>query len=251
MRGEGLVRPSIHIILASLFAIFGFAAVHANEPIERGGFSFHQAVCARAVGPQIARCHAHVRVDSRGNLFFGKSPNATRNVTPTGFGPADLRSAYGISGAGNGTIVAIVDAYGYPNAEANLGVYRSQYGLSACTTANGCFIKINQSGGTSYPNYNAGWAQEQALDLDMISAMCPGCRIMLVEASSPSYANLATAVNTAAAKGAKVISNSYGGGEGGSASYNSAYTHPGIAITASAGDNGYGASFPATSPGVI
>jgi subtilase family serine protease len=245
------MRLSIRLLIASLLSIFGVAAAHANEPIERSGLFFHQAVCARAIGPQTARCHAHVRVDARGNLFFGKAPNATPNVTPSGYGPADLRSAYVISGTGNGTIVAIVDAYGYPNAKADLAVYRAQYGLGACTTANGCFIKINQSGGTSFPPTNTGWDQEQALDLDMVSAICPGCRIMLVQASSAIYGNLAAAVNEAAAKGAKVISNSYGGGESGSSAYNSAYTHPGIAITASSGDSGYGASFPATSPGVI
>jgi subtilase family serine protease len=103
----------------------------------------------------------------------------------------------------------------------------------------------------SYPRDNTGWSQESALDLDMASAMCPNCRIILVEADSASYSSLAAAVNMAASLGAKVISNSYGGGESGSSGYASAYAHPGVAVTASAGDSGYGASFPATAPGVI
>jgi subtilase family serine protease len=89
------------------------------------------------------------------------------------------------------------------------------------------------------------------LDLDMASAMCPNCHIILVEATTPTYANLATAENTAAALGAHVISNSYGGSETGSTGYESAYNHPGIAITVSSGDSGYGVQFPASSPHVI
>jgi len=149
-------------------------------------------------------------------------------------------------------VIAIVDAYGYAGAEADLAVYRAQYGLPPCTTANGCFIKRDQRGGTAYPRANTGWAQEQALDLDMASAMCPNCKILLVQADTPSFGNLAAAVNFAATyPGVKAISNSYGGGEAGSSAYNSAYSHPGIAITASTGDSGFGASFPATSPTVI
>lgn len=233
--------------LAMSFA--GIGAAHANPQIERSGNVYHEAVCARGQGQGEARCYAHMRVDARGNPFAGKP---TPNATPSGYGPADLRSAYAVTASGSaGTTVAIVDAYGYPNAAADLAVYRSQYGLPACTTASGCLTVVNQTGGTSLPRYNSGWAQEQALDLDMVSAMCPNCKILLVQASSASYANLAAAVNTAVAKGALVISNSYGGGESGTTSYNSAYTHPGLAITVSTGDSGYGVQFPASSPGVI
>ena len=101
------------------------------------------------------------------------------------------------------------------------------------------------------PPRTRGWAQETALDLDMASATCPGCTIILVEANSSSYADLAAAVNTAAALGATVISNSYGGGEAGTQSYEHAYNHPGVAVTVSTGDSGYGVQFPASSPHVI
>jgi len=194
-----------------------------------------------------ARCFAHVVTDSRGN------PAATSS--PAGYGPSDLRSAYGLSSVslsgGSGQTIAIVDAYDDPYAASNLSTYRSQYGLPACTTSgtNPCFRKVNENGGTTTPRGSTGWAQEISLDLDMASAICPNCRILLVEASSATYFDLGTAVNTAARLGANAISNSYGGGEFSSeTSYESAYyNHPGIAVTVSSGDSGYGAEFPAAS----
>jgi subtilase family serine protease len=145
--------------------------------------------------------------------------------------------------------VAIVDAYDDPTAEADLAVYRSQFGLPACTTANGCFRKVSQNGTTSYPARDGGWAQEISLDLDMVSAACPSCHILLVEAKTPSFANLGTAVNRAASTaGVVAISNSYGGSDAPDSTYGHYYNHPGIAVTASTGDDGYqGGSFPADS----
>ena len=240
--------------LAAATAVVGGTMVQAQsqEAIERSGRTFHQAVCAHAIGRGEARCFAHVVTDERGNPLSGKPDGASPNATPSGYGPSSLRSAYQVGNGSGSPIVAIIDAYGYSSAEADLGVYRSQYGLPACTTANGCFIKKDQRGGTAYPRNNTGWAQEQALDIDMVSAMCPNCRILLVQADSASFANLAAAVNYAATvPGVVAISNSYGGGETGSSAYNSAYSHANIAVTASTGDSGFGASFPATSPTVI
>ncbi len=192
-----------------------------------------------------AACMAVVRTDQM------ISANAlSPNATPSGFGPSQLQSAYKLpsSTAGSGRTVAIVDAYNDPTAEADLGVYRAQYGLPACTTANGCFKKVNQTGGTSYPATDTGWAQEISLDIDMVSAICPNCHILLVEATSASFANLGTAVNYAASvSGVVAISNSYGGGDAPDSTYGSYYNHPGKAVTASSGDSGYGASFPADS----
>ena len=221
----------------------------AEQPLERSGNVYHKAVCDRGNPHGTARCMAHVVTDIRGEEADGQ---ASPNVVPSGYGPNDLRSAYNITGNGT-TTIAIVDAYGYPNAEADLAVYRSQYGLPACTTANGCFKKVNQNGVQgSYPTTDVGWDQEQALDIDMASAMCPGCKIVLVQATTPSYANLAAAVRTAAAiPGVTVISNSYGGSEAGTTAYESAYNQPGKAVTVSTGDSGYGVAFPASSPHVI
>jgi hypothetical protein len=225
-----------------------FANSHNDLKQSRG--VFHVGACADTpVQPLIARCNSRIVSDSGGRWF---ERAAVPHITPSGFGPSQLRTAYSVTGTGSSSItVAVVDAYGYNNAEADLAVYRSQFGLPACTTANGCFKKVNQNGQQgNYPLQNTGWAQETALDLDMVSAMCPNCKILLVEATSASFGNLATAENTAAALGAHAISNSYGGGESGSQSYESAYNHPGVAVTVSSGDNGFGVEFPASSPHV-
>ncbi len=229
----------------------GMSSVASAAPIERSGNGFHRAVCEHVATPGQAYCHSHVRVDARGEVIETKDQAAQPFVTPGGYSPADLKSAYKITGTGSGRTIAIVDAYGYSNAEADLAVYRAQYGLAPCTTANGCFKKVNQSGSTtSSPRDNTGWDQEAALDLDMASALCNSCKIILVQANSASLADLAAAVNTAANLGANVISNSYGGGENGATTYAAAYNHPGIAITVSSGDSGYGVQFPASAPTV-
>ena len=226
------------------------AQAQSATALERSGNVFHKAACSHVVAPGEAYCHAHVVTDPAGNEKEGKNGTAAPNVTPSGLSPANLKAAYKVAGTGTGTI-AIVDAYGYPNAEADLNTYRAQYGLGPCTSANGCFLKVDQNGGTSYPRNNTGWAQEQALDIDMASAMCPTCKILLVQSNSATLANLAAAVNTAANLGAIVISNSYGGGEAGSSAYVSAYNKPNIAVTVSSGDSGYGVQFPASAPGAI
>ena len=188
-------------------------------------------------------------ISADGGVVANAKPSAT--TSPNGYGPSALQSAYALpsSTAGSGQVVAIVDAYDDPNAEADMATYRSTYGLPACTTANGCFRKVGQSGTSTLPAANGGWAQEISLDLDMVSATCPLCGILLVEATSPTTANLGTAVNTAASLGAKAISNSYGGSESSSdPTYDSQYyNHPGVMITASSGDGGYGVEYPAAS----
>jgi hypothetical protein len=169
------------------------------------------------------------------------------------YGPADIQDAYGLTSVaaayGADQTVAIVDAYDLPSAEHDLNVYRAHYGLPACTVANGCFKKVNQLGSsTSFPAYDPDWAGEIALDLDAVSATCPHCHILLVEATSASMGNLAAAVNRAALMGATQISNSYGGDEDPSElTVESAYNLPGVAVTVSSGDSGYGVEFPAAS----
>jgi len=227
--------------LALLLTTGPIAAQAAANPA--AAKSAHVHVCgAPAHGAAACNAIRDDRVSSSGKV----QPNST----PSGYGPADLRSAYNLTATGSATqTVAIVDAYDDPNAEADLGTYRSQFGLSACTTVNGCFRKVGQTGTSKPPRANGGWAQEISLDLDMVSAICPDCHILLVEASSASLTNLGTAVNTAARLGATAISNSYGGSESSSdPSYDTSYyNHPGVAITASSGDSGYGAQYPAAS----
>ncbi|MFG3281923.1 putative Ig domain-containing protein [Streptomyces sp. NPDC048111] len=203
-----------------------------------------QRLCAQPAEAGMMSCLALARTDVQHHL--GISPNAA----PSGYGPTDLQSAYALpSNAGAGTTVAIVDAQDDPSAESDLATYRSQYGLPACTTANGCFKKVDQNGGTNYPTADSGWAGEISLDVDMVSAVCPQCHILLVEANSASMEDLGASVNRAVTMGAKYVSNSYGGSEDSTdpSSDASYFNHPGVAITVSSGDSGYGVEYPAAS----
>ncbi|MEO7026175.1 MAG: S53 family peptidase [Caulobacteraceae bacterium] len=242
----------VAVALVAAGALAGAASVAtAAIRVEKSGNTYHVAVCPYLVAPGFARCHAHVVTDASGRIL---SEAARQNTTPRGYGPTDLQSAYAVTTPGSSTVtVAIVDAFGYTNAERDLGIYRAQYGLPPCTTANGCFQKLNEKGQAGpYPADNTGWAQESALDLDMVSSMCPNCKIVLVEANSNGIHSLGTSEDTAVALGAHVVSNSYGGGEAGAQVAEKHFRHPGVAITASSGDGGYaaGPQFPATSPDV-
>ena len=162
---------------------------------------------------------------------------------PSGYGPTDLQDAYNLPSDtnGKGMTVALVDAYDDPNAEADMAVYRSTFGLPKCTTANGCFKKVAQRGGTHYPNPNPGWAVETSLDLDMVSAICPNCHILLVEADGGQIGNLSKAVGTAGKLGADAISNSYDNRiKDREIKLNEKYfNQPGVAITVASGDWGF------------
>ncbi|WP_435132455.1 carboxypeptidase regulatory-like domain-containing protein [Actinacidiphila sp. bgisy144] len=217
-----------------------------------GSDAAYQRSCGEAAKGQFA-CFALRRTDVK--AAKGVQPLV---ATPSGYGPSDLTSAYNLpADGGAGQTVAIVDAYDDPSAEADLSVYRAQYGLPACTSADGCFTKADQRGGTDYPAANAGWASEISLDLDMVSAVAPAAKILLVEADSADIEALGAAVDTAVALGAKYVSNSYGtgydttAGSGESATETTEedahYDHPGVAVVASSGDSKYGVSYPASS----
>jgi subtilase family serine protease len=200
-------------------------------------------VCKAVAAKGEATCHALKMVDSKGVAPASGTPNAGALT------PAQIRAAYGLNNtSGAGRTVAIVDAYGYTNLASDLATYRSYYGLPACPLGS-CLKIIDQNGGSSLPRMDVGWAQEQALDVDAVSAACPDCKIVVVQAKSASFANLGTAVITASQQpGVVAISNSYGGGDASDGTYGTYYNHPGIAVTASTGDNGYkGGSYPASS----
>jgi subtilase family serine protease len=198
-------------------------------------------VCGRST-PSRPECFALQRT----GIKRVKGPLASTCGANGGYTPQDLASAYNLpTGAGAGETVAIVDAYNDPNAENDLSTYRSDCGLPPCTSQNGCFKKIDENGGTSYPPNDYGWTGEIILDLEMVSAVCPNCHILLVEADDNTWANLDTAENTAAGL-AKFVSNSFGAAESAaSSSRNPNFDHPGVAITAAAGDSGYQVDFPA------
>jgi hypothetical protein len=209
-------------------------------------------VCSTDQPVGYAHCLAHLRTDRRATTARPArvSPARTTVIGNNGaYDPSYLQSAYNVpTTRGAGQTVAIVDAYDDPNAESDLAAYRSFYGLPACTSGSGCFTKVNQSGAAApLPGTSVSWSEEISLDLDMVSAICPNCKILLVEANSNGLVDLGTSVNTAVALGANAVSNSYGGSEFSSeATYASAfYDHPGVAITVSTGDTGYGVQFPA------
>ncbi|MFJ9633330.1 putative Ig domain-containing protein [Streptomyces sp. NPDC101175] len=205
-------------------------------------------LCATAA-PGHAACFAQRRTDIKQKLAAAVHADAAAAVS--GLSPANLHSAYALpSTGGSGLTVAVVDAYNDPNAASDLATYRSNFGLSACTVASGCFKQVSQTGSTtSLPTNDSGWAGEEALDIDMVSAVCPNCNIILVEASSATDSDLGTAENEAVALGAKFVSNSWGGSESSSQTSEdtSYFKHPGVAITVSSGDEAYGAEYPATS----
>jgi subtilase family serine protease len=193
-----------------------------------------------------AHCHVLVVTDRNGN------PDASKS--PTGLSPAAIKSVYGFSTsstAGGGKTVAIVDAYDDPSAESDLGVFSSMFGLPACTTANGCFQKVNQRGGAAYPRTDPGWALEISLDVQWAHAIAPGAKILLVEADSNSLANLFAAEDYAKAH-AQYVSNSWGGSEfSGESGYDSHFQQSGVSFFVSSGDAGLPAEYPSASPNVV
>ena len=212
------------------------------------------AGCAKSTGPRRARCYLSVQPDTA-----PPAANAATACTVSesaGYTPCNLRAAYELTALsakdGNGNTVAVVDPGDDPNAAADLNVYRSTYGIAMCTTKNPCFTKVNQDGvAGSYPAPDTGDAQEISLDLDMVSAICPKCHILLVEANSNGFGDLGTAVGEAVTLGAKVVSDSWGTGEfSGETGWDGNVDHPGVAITFSSGDGAYagGVQYPSASP---
>jgi subtilase family serine protease len=233
--------------LSRLAVVAGALALIALPVAAQGanGHANYHAVCPSPPAGY-AHCHELVVTDSHGNPLA--------STAPSGLGPATIRTVYGFptgSTAGAGQTIAIVDAYDDPTAENDLNVFSSQYGLPACTTANGCFTKVNQTGGTSYPNSNSGWALEISLDVQWAHAIAPGAKILLVEASSNSFSNLMAAEDYAKAH-AQYVSNSWGGSESsGESSYDSHFSQSGVSFFVSAGDSGLPAEYPSASPNVI
>jgi subtilase family serine protease len=171
-------------------------------------------------------------------------------TTPKGWGAESIESAYRLPlTKGAGQTVALVDAYSTPHLASDMSFYRKQYGLPPCTTAGGCLRIVNQAGKASpLPHADPlGWGVEETLDVSMVSAACPLCKIIVVEGTTPSYRDLALADNTAVRLGANIVSNSYGARESGFTQvWAKDYRHPGHVIVAATGDSGYTAAmFPA------
>jgi hypothetical protein len=192
--------------------------------------------CAPA-GEGTMRCRAKLVTD------VNRKPLGSLAVPTSGLGATDLRDAYKLpASGGQGRLVVVVAAFDDPNAETDLNTYRAQYGIAPCTSASGCFQKLNQNGQPGpLPPADTGWAAEIALDLEMVSAACPDCTLALVEAQSSFASDLGAAVLTAAQLGPFAITNSYGGPENDAQvrAIESNYNQPGILVVASSGDDGY------------
>ncbi|HEY2443962.1 MAG TPA: ricin-type beta-trefoil lectin domain protein [Streptosporangiaceae bacterium] len=206
-------------------------------------------VCPTPAKAGVAECMSLIRTDTRHRL------GVTPGQAEPGYAPADLQSAYNLTAAsasgGTGETVAVVDAFDDPVAASDLAVYRAQYGLPACSisTGAGCVTKVNEQGAASpLPQPNKAWAAEISLDLDMVSAICPNCHLLLVEATTNSLTDLGTSDDTAVHSGALFVSDSWNAGEfpGENLYDNTYYNHPGVAITVSADDSGYGTGWPAS-----
>jgi hypothetical protein len=234
------------VTAVAVVALLGLPAPAQSAP--PAGPADVQPVCGTPQKGHVT-CFAMRRLDVTGSLGRQLAD------TPAGYGPDDLRSAYRLpADGGAGQTVAIVDAYDDPNAEADLAVYRRQFGLPACTSADGCFRKVDQRGGTRYPIRDYVWAQEISLDLDMVSAAAPLAHLVLIEADSDRTEDMVAAVDQAVAQGAKFVSNSYGAYFTGSdedpsetTDLDAHYNHPGVAMVAASGDRGFGVSYPAAS----
>jgi subtilase family serine protease len=229
---SAVLSASTVLVLA---ASSGAANAHAN----------YHAVCPDAA-VESARCHAEVVTDSHGN------PAAS--TSPTGLSPSTIKSAYTFPTsmtAGQGKMVAIVDAYDDPTAESDLAVFSSQYGLPACTTGSGCFSKVDQRGGSRYPKKNPGWALEISLDVQWAHAIAPDAKILLVETDSNSFSNLLAGEDYAKTQ-AQYVSNSWGGSEfSGESAYDSHFVQSGVSFFVSSGDAGLPAEYPSASPNVV
>jgi len=211
--------------------------------------------CA-APGAGRAACLALLDTDAAGRPVTRSAtqPAGASRMQP--YLAADLQAAYKLPSTllGARQTIAIIDAYDDPNAEQDLAAYRDANGLPPCNAGFPCFGKVDQRGGTGYPQPDPGWAVEISLDLDMASAACPNCQLLLVEADDNNDLSLALAVDTAVKLGANVVSNSYGALEYGTelADLSAHFAHPGTTIVASSGDAGFGwVQVPAALPGVV
>lgn len=242
------MRTSGRVVLTISAVALAVSSLGVALPAGAAGAT-HEPVCPGPAAAGSVRCFAQVDLHQVAGRAVPLASSA-----PTGLTPTDIKRAYGFptgSTAGAGTTIAIVDAYDDPNAESDLAVFSAQFDLPACTTANGCFSKVDQSGGASYPRKDPGWALEISLDVQWAHAIAPGAKILLVEANSANFTDLLAAEDYAGAH-AGYVSNSWGGSESSNeSSYDSHFAIPGVSYFVSSGDSGTPAQYPSASPNVI
>jgi subtilase family serine protease len=177
--------------------------------------------------------------------------------SPIGLSPAQIKAAYAWPtklNAGAGKTIAIVDARDNPSVEADLAVFDKQYGLPECTSANGCFTKVDSTGGTNYPPYSKGWEFEIEIDVQWAHAIAPGAKILLVEAKTANLADMLAAEDYAR-QHAQYVSNSWIIGSTqelkNEADLDSHFVQTGVSFFAGSGDVGLVTYYPSASPNVI
>ena len=193
-----------------LLSVVAAGAPAADAAGNGSGRLHSKRVCATTSSATVASCSSKVLVNGKGAVPASTTP------APSAKTPAQLKDAYKLDRD------QLRRPHGRDRRRLRLPEPRAPtwrptaryFGLPACTTASGCLSIMDQTGGTNLPRFNAGWAGEQALDVDAVSATCPDCKILVVQAKSASIADLGTAVNTASKQaGVVAISNSYGGGD--------------------------------------
>lgn len=181
--------------------------------------------------------------DNLATLGGSKTSGPRSTIGPAGgLTPIDFSTAYGFTqtSASSSQTIGIVDAYNDPNISSDLNTFDTNYGLPACGLGT-CLKVVGETGSASSlpADDTSGWSVEESLDVEAVHSICHACKIILVEANSSSLTDLGTSVDEAVTLGATEVTNSYGGAEAGTQSAAAYYNHPGVVITASAGDNGY------------
>jgi hypothetical protein len=245
MAGVGAVSGSGSPIGATVAAA---STTHAASQSGTTYYAIGKRICKTPKKAGVAACFVEQRVlvkqGTKGARAFTRAAGAVGAATigpAGGLTPSDLGTAYGFTTTGGtGQTIAIVGAYNDPKLASDLAHFDSQYGLAPCALGT-CLKIVNQTGGTVLPaNDTQGWSVEESLDVEAAHSVCQACKIIVVEANSPSNADLAAAENEAVLLGATVVSNSFGEPEvGNDPTFQAAFDHPGTVIAVAAGDDGY------------
>jgi subtilase family serine protease len=240
MKSEGLAK-----LLRS--ALLVAAATVLSQPLLAQQADFLMQLPASEHGPDpIAFMRPHFFIHQAAGASLSNPPSSA-------FVPAQIRHAYGfdlVANQGAGQTIGIVDAYDDANAEGDLGVFSKKFNLPACTTTNGCFLKVYET--SRKPAANANWAVEISLDIQWAHAIAPQAKIVLVETSTNNLSDLIAGVDVAVKHGASAVSMSWTSSEvSAERNLDNHFVASGVTFLAASGDTGTGVAYPAASPDVV